>query len=111
MNNIFEFEIIETRTKTIQIDFEKLFQFIVEDNGHFTELYDVCTDFNMNAYYYLVNYDNGSLNLGTYEESMDPYLESISESFEHWVSENETYLKEKRIIRNEQIFSSISTSK
>ena len=99
MNPIFDFEIRKIVTEHIQIDFEKLFDDIFNDNGHFVDLYDVVTYFGDNLYVYLVRYNNGCLHIGTYEEFMDSYFDCILISFEDWVSTNELYLKEKYNLR------------
>ena len=97
-----KYGLVKIVTKTFDIDFQKIFDYLIKDDESYKDIYDVSESFGDNAHYYLKNiYDiNFEFEDPTLENSdYFPYEDNenivlqICDDFHNWLEENEENLQ------------------
>lgn len=97
-----KYGLVKIVTKTFDIDFQKIFDYLIKDDESYNDIYDVSESFGDNAHYYLKNiYDiNFEFEDPTLENSdYFPYEDNenivlqICDDFHNWLEENEEKLQ------------------
>ena len=97
-----KYEFIKIVTKTLNIDFHKIFDYLIKEGDTYNDIYDVSESFGDNAHYYLktiydINFEFEDL----MSENSDyfPYEDNenivcqICDDFHNWLEENEEKLQ------------------
>ena len=97
-----KYELIKIVSKTLDIDFQKIFDYLIKEGESYNDIYDMSEEFGDNTHYYLKNiYDinfefNDSMSENsdyfTYEDNENIVLQ-ICDDFHNWLEENEENLQ------------------
>ena len=87
LNSIQTFEITRTVTEDITIDFNKIFETIVNDNPN-QSIDDILTNLDLNFTYYLCKYDSRFKNMNFEDSQVEKSVDYIYDMFCNWMMDN-----------------------